>query len=192
MDKIKSTKKDFFIGFDMDGVIIDHTASKLKLAKKFGLKLKPEETHSKIIRTLIKEPMLREIQYTLYHDPDFYKFSPLMSGAKEGLRLIKKEKLPFVLISRRKDPKIAIKTLKFHGLWPKTFNYKNTFFVKEPEDKNIKAKELGVTHYIDDETSVLEKLVDVKNKFLFDNFGAFKSSKNYKKVSSWSEFLNKL
>ena len=114
MAKIKSTKSGFFIGFDMDGVIIDHTVSKLKLAEKFGFKLKPEETHSEIIKTLIKDNLLREIQYTLYHDPDFYKSSPLMNGAKDGLKLIKKQNLPFVLISRRRDPKIAIKTLKFH------------------------------------------------------------------------------
>lgn len=185
--KNKGNKK--FIGFDMDGVIIDHTASKLKLAEKFGLKLKPEEAQSEIIDTIIKDPLLREIKNILYHDPKFYKSSPLMNGAKEGLKLIKKQKLPFVLISRRRDPKIAIKTLKFHGLWPNIFNSKNAFFVREPEDKNVKAKEIGVTHYIDDETGVLEKLVDVKNRFLFDSFNVFKNNKNYTRLKSWEELL---
>lgn len=188
----KSIKKNFLIGLDMDGVIIDHTTSKLKLAEKFGFKLKPEETHPDIIKTIIKDPILKEIKRTLYEDPDFCKFSILINGAKNGLKFIKKQKLPFVLISRRKNPDIAIKTLKFHKLWPKYFNSKNTFFVLNPEDKNVIAKEVGVTHYIDDQIGILEKLGNVKNKFLFDIFGVLKNSKNYNKIDSWNEFLSYL
>ncbi len=189
MAKIKSTQRGFFIGFDMDGVIIDHTAFKLKLAEKFGFKLKPKETHPDIIKKIIKDPVLREIKRTLYEDSRFSKSSLLMDGAKYGLELIKKQNLPFVLISRRKDPKTSIQTLRFHGLWPNIFNSKNAFFVSEPEDKNIKAKELGITHYIDDQVDILEHLVDVKNKFLFDSFDIFKNNKNYSRLTSWEELL---
>lgn len=186
---IKSVDKKF-IGLDLDGVIVDHTLAKIKLAKNYGFSLKPHETHPDIIKTIIKDPVLREIKRVLYEDPDFYKSSILINGAKDGLALIKKQNLPFVLISRRKNPKTSIQVLKFHKLWPKYFNSKNTFFVLNPEDKNTKAKEFGVTHYVDDQIGVLEKLVDVKNKFLFDNLGAIKNSDGYIRIKSWKELID--
>lgn len=189
MAKIKSTKKSFFIGFDLDGVILNHAPVKIKLAKKFGFNLKPEETPSEIIKTVIDNLMLQELQKKLYHDPIFFKSAPLMKGVKSGLLKLKKNNSPFVLISRRREPDLAISSLKHHGLWPKFFNENNTFFVSEPEDKNIKAREIGVTHYADDEIGVLEKLVDVKKKFLFDNLGVFKDTNGYTRVSSWKELI---
>lgn len=182
--KINSTK---IIGLDMDGVIIDHTKSRIDLARRFGIKLKAEETHPEIIKTIIDKPILDKIKDILYHEPDFTSFSPLMIGAKIALKKIKKQKLPFFLISRRIEPEVAVKTLKFYNLWPEFFNNKNTFFVAEAEDKNIKAKELGITHYIDDELEIIKKLLDVKNKFLFDYLNIFNDSKNYKRVNSWEK-----
>lgn len=178
------------IGFDLDGVIINHAPTKIKLAKKFGFKLKPEETPSEIIESVIERPILNKLLQILYYDPKFFKTAPLMPGVKPGLLKLQKNALPFVLISRRRESISAIKALKHHGLWPKFFNEKNTFFVVKPEDKNIKAREMGVTHYTDDETGVLEKLVDVKNRFLFDNLSAFKKMDNYILVKSWKELID--
>lgn len=189
MAKIKSTKKDFFIGFDMDGVIIDHAPVKIKVAKQFGFKLKPEETPSEIMETIIDNLTLQEIQRKLYHDSNFFKAAPLMPGARAGLIKLKRNKIPFVLISRRREPYLAISSLKHHGLWPRFFNENNAFFVAEPEDKNVKAKEVGVTHYVDDQVGVLEKLVDVENRFLFDNLRVFKNMRGYTRVKSWKELV---
>lgn len=186
----KSTKKEFLIGFDMDGVIIDHTNSKLKLAKQFGFKLKPRETHSDIMRSIFDKPSYLRFQKALYYDPKIFKKTPLMAGAKAGLGVIKKSRLPFVLISRRRNPKISIEILKFYKLWPKYFNSKNTFFVLNPEDKNVKAKEFGVTHYVDDQIGVLKKLIDVENRFLFDNLEVFKDTSGYTRVKSWKELVD--
>jgi len=186
---MKNVDNKKIIGLDMDGVIIDHTLAKIKLAKNFGFNLKPHETHPDIIKKIIAEPFLKKIKYTLYDDPDFYKSSLLMDGAKDGLKYIKKQNLPFVLISRRIDSSGAIKVLKFHGLWPQFFNKDNAFFVAEPEDKNVKAKEIGVTHYVDDQAHVIEKLIDVKNRFLFDNLGAFQDIVGYTRVKSWKELI---
>ena len=72
------------------------------------------------------------------------------------------------------------------GLWPKYFNESNAFFVVEPIEKNIKAKELGITHYVDDETKILNVLEDVPNKFLFDHMNVFPEG-NYAKVTSHEE-----
>ncbi|MBI2446453.1 MAG: hypothetical protein HYV51_01375 [Parcubacteria group bacterium] len=186
---MKNVDNKKIIGFDLDGVIINHAPVKIKLAKEFGFKLRPKETQSEIIKTLVDDLTLKQIQKCLYHDHRFFKSTPLMRGAKSGLLKLKKSNSPFFLISRRSEPEIAVTALKYYGLWPKFFNEKNVFFVAKKEDKNIKAREIGVTHYVDDETGVLEKLVDVKNRFLFDNLDAFKNIKDYNRVKSWKELM---
>jgi len=178
-----------FIGLDLDGVILNHAPLKIKLARKFGFKLKPEETPSEIMETIVGEQVFDKLQIMAFSDPKFFNSAPLMPGVKLALVSLKKNNLPFVLISRRRDSNIAISSLKHHGLWPKFFNEKNAFFVIKPEDKNIKAREMGVTHYADDVTGILEKMVDVKNKFLFDNLGAFENTKGCTRVKSWKELI---
>jgi len=174
------------IGFDMDGVILDHTETKLLLAKKFKLQIKRAQTPSDMIKPLIPQAIYSKFKFNLNDDPKFRHLSLLMPGAKEVLEKIIRSGMPYFLVSRRKKPLIAIKILKYHGLWPKYFNKKNTFFVITPEDKNAKAKELGITHYFDDQQTVLDKLISVKSKFLFDALDVFKNS-GYARVRSWKE-----
>lgn len=175
------------IGFDMDGVIINHVERKVYLAKKLGFKIKKEDTPSEVLKTKMPLPEYRRLQHLLYDNPRTCLSSSPMPGVEKILLAVKKKNLPLFLISRRKVDQTAIKLLRRHGLWPRYFNEQNTFFVKEVEDKNTKAKELGITHYIDDEQKVLNSLVDVKNKFLFDKLDIFKESK-YPRLKSWAEF----
>lgn len=180
------------IGFDMDGVIIDHTIPKMQLAEKFGFSITPEQTPSDILRNIMPEKIRKEFQHLLYSDPKISLTSPLMRGVKPALREIIKRGIPFALITRRKDPVITVQLLERHGLWPEFFHEENTFFVINPEDKNVKASELGLTHYLDDELKVLKVLKDVENRFLFDKYGVLSEDKSYKKISSWQDFLSKL
>lgn len=177
------------IGFDMDGVIINHIRTKVKLAKQFGVKITPAQTPSEVMKTTMPLPQYRELQYLLYDHPKIGLLSPLMPGVKKVLAEIQKKKVPYFLISRRQNrtvPSMAIKLLTKHGLWPKYFNEKNTYFVKEIEDKEVEAKKLGITHYFDDEQKVLTALVSVKNKFLFDSLGVFKNTP-HNRITSWKE-----
>ena len=167
----------------MDGVIVDHAQRKVDLAKNFGFKIKKTETPSEIIKKLITPlATYRNFQRVLYDEPKTALFSPLMPGVKVTLTKIQKLKIPYFLISRRKKEETAITLLTKHGLWPKYFNRQNTFFVLEPEDKEIKAKALGITHYIDDEQKVLDVLRSVPNKILFDPLGVFKNTSPFRKV----------
>ncbi|PIR42025.1 MAG: hypothetical protein COV30_00715 [Candidatus Yanofskybacteria bacterium CG10_big_fil_rev_8_21_14_0_10_37_15] len=176
------------IGFDLDGVIIDHVSNKIKLAKKFNLNLDKKQTPSEILRTLMTEIQFRELQNMLYDDPKISLSAPLMRGVADVLLKIKNKNIPFFLISRRKNKNIPIKLLAKHGLWPKYFNQKNSYFVKKTADKEIQSKILGTSHYFDDNSKVLEALVSVKNKFLFDYLEVFKNSK-FKRVTSWKEIF---
>lgn len=181
------------IGFDLDGVIVDNTQNKIKFAKKLGFDLKPEETPADFIEKVLPTGLLPKLQQLLYHNPVTALQADLVRGAKTGLSKIKKSKIPYFLISRRKDQELARQLLKKRGLWPDFFNQENTFFVTEPEEKNIKAIELGVNMYVDDQPSVLEKLKSVEKRFLFDRFGKFGDLPfEHIKVSSWKEFLSHL
>jgi len=184
--------KNLVIGFDLDGVIVDHTLPKISLAKKLGFYLKPEETPAEIIKKIIPEESMNKLQYYLYSDPELSLTSPLMAGVKTILQALKRKRIPYVLISRRRSAMSAVRLLEVRGLWPKYFDFENTAFVSEPEDKNVKAVEFGVTHYIDDELRVLEKLIDVRNRFLFDRHGVFPDKDFYKRLDSWSEFFSHL
>ncbi|HEY4474984.1 MAG TPA: hypothetical protein VJC06_03615 [Candidatus Paceibacterota bacterium] len=131
-------------------------------------------------------PTYRKFQIDLNDNPKFKYLAPPMSGVKTILTKIVRSGTPYFLVSRRKKAASAIKILKYHGLWPKYFNKNNAFFVKTPEDKNIKASELRITHYFDDESMVLDKLISVKNKFLFDPLDVFKNPP-YRRIKSWKE-----
>ena len=184
---MKSHVDKKILGFDMDGVIVDNSALKVKLAGEFGLKLKLSNAPAEIIKKIIAPDVLRKIQLALYHNPKISIEAPLMPGIAGILDKITALKIPFFLISRRLEPKIAIDLLSAKNLWPKYFNDKNAYFVITPEDKNIKAKELGVTHYVDDEIKILAALKDVPNKFLFDHLSVFPVADNYTKVASHEE-----
>lgn len=174
------------MGFDMDGVIIDHSEQKILLAKKAGFNIKKTQTPSELMNNFIPLPQYRELQNLLYDDPRICLDSPLMPGVKQTLAAIKKDGVPIFLISRRKNGSMGVKLLAMYGLWPKYFNQNNTHFVKEINDKEITAKKLGITHYVDDEQKVLNALVSVKNKYLFDSFGVFKNS-GHARVESWED-----
>ncbi len=183
-----SKGKNIILGFDMDGVIVNNTQPKIRLAKSLGFDLLPEQTPSEIIPHYLPGPVLRELQGKLYDDIEEAIQTPLMRGVKDILSAVKKSNIPYFLISRRRLPHIAEAILKHHNLWPRYFNGKNAFFVLEPKDKDKKAFELGVTHYVDDEMKVINILASVKNKFLFDQFNIFQHASNYTKVNSWAEF----
>ncbi|MEK7629769.1 MAG: hypothetical protein AAB432_00075 [Patescibacteria group bacterium] len=180
------------IGFDMDGVIIDHTKPKIRLAKKRGFTLKTNQTPSEVMKKKVPAPHYQIIQYYLNNHPKTALNASIMAKAKVGLERLKKAKIPYFLISRRRTPEVAVKLLKIRGLWPAYFSNRNAVFVSDATAKNLKAQELGVTHYVDDETKVIAELTSVKNKFLFDQHKVFKKSGEYTRVRSWPELLDHL
>lgn len=180
-------------GFDMDGVIIDNTANKIKLAKRFGFDLKAEDTPADFIETVLPERILAKIRPLLYDDPVLALEAGTVAGAKEGLERVKNSGQTYFLISRRRNPGMAIRLLEKHGIWPTYFNAKNAFFVREPEEKNEHAIKLGIDLYVDDQPSVLEKLTAVKTRLLFDQFGKFGPLPFVnQKISSWEELLSEI
>jgi len=182
------------LGLDLDGVIIDHTENRLKLAKRFGFSLEPSETPVDILKTKIPPDIHARIKEALYDDPRIALTPPLVTGALAGLEELKIREVPLFLISRRnKNEEFAVELLKKRGVWPFYLNESNTFFVKTAGEKNERAAALGVTTYLDDQPSVIEALHAIPAKFLFDPHGVYAyRPEAYRKVASWHEFLSQI
>ena len=114
------------IGFDMDGVILDHSRTKVIAAKKFGFDLKKKDTPTEIIKTILPLDTYEEFKESLYRNFRLLSSATLNPGIHKLLNRFKKKNIRFVLISRQRDPRIVIKLLKIHKLWPEYFNKKNT------------------------------------------------------------------
>ena len=179
-----------FLGFDLDGVIIDHTFVKIKLAKKFGFSLNEPQTHADNLYRLLGPAKYIEFKYYLYDDHQSAVEGVIMPGAKEILETLKRINIPFAVISRRKNNHdIPISILSKYGLWPDVLNQLNVFFAQSREDKNTIAVSLGVSHFIDDELKALDRLIDVPVKYLFDPYNAVANCP-YRRFVSWKEFYD--
>ncbi len=183
--------KEKIIGLDMDGVIIDFSQLRVDLARSFGFALKREQTASELLTNFMPKEVVRELQQLTYHDPKIALTPPLMPGVADVLSKMQGRGVKYFLISRRKDPEIAANLLKRHRLWPDFFNENNAAFVDSIDGKNLKAKEFGITHYLDDEVKVLERLRDVQNRFLFDQFSVRPNFDFYTRLTSWDEVAEK-
>lgn len=186
MEKVRNQNK--IIGFDLDGVIIDHTQNKLRVAKDLGVLLDIMETPTDILNSRLEHDVMKQIDKIIYDEPRVALTPPLFNGAKAAISHVSRL-WPYFLISRRTLNECVIQLLIARGLWPKYFNEKNAFFVQTKEDKNLKAKELGVNIYIDDQPSVLEKMLDIRHKMLLDPLNVYPDHGDYKRVLSWREFL---
>ncbi|MFA6364848.1 MAG: hypothetical protein WCW78_00400 [Candidatus Paceibacterota bacterium] len=184
----KRSQSNIKIGLDMDGVLIDHTGIRIKLAKEYGFALIPKDTPSDILRTILPDKERWAIQNTIYNDPLVSLEAPLIKNVEESLKRLTELEIPFFLISRRKDANLAMRLLEARGIWPRYFNPENTHFVITPEDKDTEAIKLGITHYVDDETKVLKALNSVPHKILFDPYDAQEEG-DYVRAHSWEDVM---
>lgn len=179
--------EELVIGFDLDGVIIDHTQNKIKIAARYGITLALEDTAPVRMWKIVPPELNQEIRNQMYDDTDEALSAPLMEGAYAGLAKLREQHIPYFLVSRRKKPLHAIHLLERRELWGKYFIPENTFFVDEPEEKNTVAQRLGLTHFVDDEIRVLDVLESVSNRILFDARNSCFEKKKYHCIENWSE-----
>ena len=186
----KNSKK--IIGLDLDGVIIDHGSNIVEVARMFGIRLRVFDTAIDILREKVGKDIYRKINNLVFDDPEILSTAPIFDGVEEGLDKIRASNQQYFLISRQKNPPLAVSNLKAKGLWNKYFNESNSFFLEEIEGKNIMTKKLGVTIYLDDQLRVLNQL-EVEKKFLFDPLGNYQiGGLDYVVVSSWLEFIQSI
>lgn len=193
------------IGLDLDGVIIDHTVNKIKLAKQYGYFLKPAETSSEIMKKLVPEEVKIFIQKGIYGKEGLT--SKPIKNAKETLKKITKSfSAPYIISRRHQGKKFALRWLKNNKFFP-LLNRRQMFFVDSDIGKNPLCKKLDINVYLDDKVKVLKNLISVEYKVLFDpychhyknppalsaGFGPLSGPpKNIKVVKTWPEFYRYL
>ncbi len=183
----ESNADNMVIGFDLDGVIFDHTQNKIRIASRYGYELTPEDTHAEVMGALFPPEIYREIKSQLYDEADGNLAAPLMSGAFAGLATLKEKGIPYFLVSLQKNPMHAMHLIELHGLWGEYFTPENTYFVKNAEEKHQAAKALNVSHFIDDEPNILEVMTTIDNRVLFDTRDLFSEKTEYQRVKDWGE-----
>lgn len=178
--------KTLKIGFDLDGVIIDHTWTKIQQAELLGFNIKPEETPGQRLRKIIGQASYRRVQKYIYGPGTA---GGLVSrGAFPVLKRIKELGYQMFVISRRgtefQSPGLVWLMKNMSGIFDRT----KILFVKRDYDKDMVCQKLKIQIYLDDKASVLSKLRSVSKKILYDPYNI--GSDHYQTVSSWKEFLS--
>lgn len=161
--------KKIKIGFDLDGVLLDHKNNRLKAAEMLGYKDFSERTPVEEFKSRMLASDYEKMQEYFYDEatPD------IMSGVEELWKELGDCEL--YIISRRRKLGSRAEALKRLG---KNINFvpENVFFVEKDEDKNRVIKKFGIDIFIDDRLSILET-IDSAERFLFDEFGVYKTQK---------------
>ncbi len=179
--------KKIKIGFDLDGVLIDHKKNRVKAAHFLGYDNVSESMAVREIKTLIPEMDYKKIQEYLYDEAT--SEADIMVGVKklwEGLEGI----CDLYIISRR--PKLNSQKEALELLNKEiNFSKKNVFFVARDKDKNKIIKKFGIDVFLDDKLSVLE-FIETAERFLFDEYRVYKEKKigGITVVYSHGEFLD--
>ncbi len=132
------------IGLDLDGVIIDHTANKIKVGKSLGVDIDLADTPTDILGDILDPSVWRAIKRILYDDPVIALTPPLMVGVENGLRFLKENHYKYFLISRRKSTATAFQYLKTYSLWNTILTLPILFLlrVRQIKIKKLKSSEL--------------------------------------------------
>lgn len=181
--------KKINIGLDLDGVIIDHTQNKIKIAKSFGFDIKKEETQSEVLKTILPEDKYKKLQRIIYGKLTLNS-PPINSSLKTLQKLTKDNNYNFFIISRRKKRKqdviSARRWLKKYQIF-KIIPEENVFFVTEEKDKNIYCRKLKIKIYLDDKIKALKLISSVPFRIFFNPFKA-SNNEDFLEIKSWKEF----
>ena len=180
-------EEPMIIGFDLDGVIIDHTQNKMRIAARYGVILAPEETHAEFMGAHFSPELYLTIKSQLYDATDDALLAPLMSGAFSGLAKLREHGIPYYLVSLQKNPMHALQLIERCGLWGEYFTPENTFFAEHANEKHEIASRLGVTHFVDDESRILSVMSSIPSRILFDARELFGEKDEFARVKDWAE-----
>lgn len=175
------------IAFDMDGVLIDHTATIKELAMSQGYALTDKDCVAASLRKAISSDLYEQINSMVYDGSDAaIKHSNLMPHAADLVNILSTSGFTLYILSRRRyDHGLAIlRHFNLHNI----FNVHNSYFVSSTIEKAVIADSLGVTHYIDDQPRHLKgDMQSIQNKFLFDQYDQFGVVEGCQRITSLME-----
>ena len=178
------TREKFNIGLDLDGVIIDQTRNKIKVAETFGFKIKTKETQSEALKSILSKEKYKQLQKIIYGRMTL-NAPPTPLVLKTLKRL--SQNYEFFIISQRGKSGLnsAWDWLKKYELF-KIVPKKNIVFVGGEGDKNFWCKKLKIKVYIDDKVEILKTLASVAYP-IFYNPHRVPYDKEYLEIKSWKE-----
>lgn len=182
--------KKLAIGFDLDGVIIDHTSNKLAAARELGYALSARDTASGVLKSKMRQADYRALQRRIYGPASID--AAVMEGARKTIAELAGSH-DLYIISRRNAAdggdalgQAWLQKNEFLRSIPKA----NVFFV--PHDivgaKNAVAERLGIAVYMDDQQKILDELSSVPHRLLFDPHDTESVDAPFRKIKTWQEF----
>ncbi len=171
------------IGCDLDGVIIDHRKNQRQLLLKRGFDIGEDKISKDLIESLLGPVDLERFKTELYDGMGLTAGE--IKGAKEAVAHLA-SRHDFRIISKRKNPELAIQWLGEHG-FNRVLDQSRMHFVSENRDKDGVCREFKVELHIDDLPEVLEKLTAPQHKILFGASGPHPAATAV--VENWDELL---
>ena len=159
-------KKRINIGLDLDGVIVDHTQNKIKIAKSVGFRVEAKETQSEILKSILPEKEYRKVQRIIY-DKITSDASPTPFLLKTLQDLSLNYNFFIISLRRKKHSEVAWYWLEKHKIL-EIIPKKRIFFIEK--DKNFWCQKLKIEVYMDDTVKILDTLSSVPWKVFFNPF----------------------
>lgn len=179
------------IGLDLDGVIIDHTANKLRLARERGFELEPWQTNANLMGQFLPTEEYDEIKREAY--AQLTASAEPVPGALEAIAELTGEL--FIVSARRADSvRHAQDWLDRHRLYD-YIPAERIFFCADESEKKTHCHRLGLHFYLDDKIQVLNQLPFSVQRTLFDHHAVAERlsvPEEIRVAADWSGFLAQL
>lgn len=179
--------KKQIIGFDFDGVIANQIPAKIKLAKKLGFAILPQQTHSNILQKIIGKSNYKKLAYSLYRE-ETLKFKPCNS-VKTLIKKLKTRGSSLVIISARgkEESLFAQKWLKKQKL---TAFFDKIIFCRKSE-KHQFIRKYKANIYIDDSPEILMLCPKNITKVLYNHCEIdFGKKENWLVIKNFKELID--
>ena len=159
-------KKKKRIGFDIDGVLLDHKKARTMLARKMGYLDVTEKMSAEEVRALVSPKNHKKIQGLEYGKLTLK--APAMKGAKTVFQKAIKKFDVYVVSARHSGSNraYALKMLKKYFDIPK----EKVHFVVHNFQKGYVAKRLGLKVFVDDNQRSFYMMPKNVKKILFDEY----------------------
>lgn len=176
------------LGIDLDGVVIDHRAHKLRLARERGYDLEPWQANTNLMGRYLPREAYAAIQRELYGPLTLQ--APSVPGAVEGLAALSGE--PYIVTAREAASRVIVRQwLDQHGV-EESVPPGRVIFCADGEEKGSHCLRLGLGVFLEDKLSYLRRTPKTALRVLLDEDAVadlLDVEPDIVVVRSWPEFV---
>jgi uncharacterized HAD superfamily protein len=188
---MSNKKRKLKVGFDFDGVVVDHTKNKILIAKKHGFDISITQAAGHRLKKMVPDNIYVKIQESIY-GPLTLSAVPMLEVKESMAELSKIAEL--FLVSRRSSDHRRFAVDWLNKNLPGIFSPGQIFFVDQDQHKNDLCETLNIAIFIDDKISTLQHMQSLPHRYWFDQYDS-SGELNYQGlivVKSWKEFLTEI